>query len=373
MALVVVMSGFNGFSDLVASFFTSFDPQLKVVPLKGKSAPADDPLLQKIKTLPEIKVATECVEEQALAIYQDKQAMVTIKGVQDNFDSLTNIRDILYGDGDYELHVANLQYGIIGIRLAQDLGTGTKWEDYLHIYAPKREGQIDLSNPTEGFVEDSLISPGVVFQVKQGKYDRGYIITSVDFARTLFNRQGEVSSLELRMKAGADIGDVKKEIESIVGDKYKVYDRYEQQADTFNIMQIEKLFAYVFLTFILMVACFNIIGSLSMLIIDKKDDVITLRNLGATEKQICQVFLFEGRMISAAGAVIGIVLGLVLCWLQQTYGLVRLGNSSGNFIVDSYPVSVHPLDIVIIFITVILVGWLAVWYPVRNISRKLTK
>lgn len=373
MALVVVMSGFNGFSDLVASFFTSFDPQLKVVPLKGKSAPADDPLLQKIKTLPEIKVATECVEEQALAIYQDKQAMVTIKGVQDNFDSLTNIRDILYGDGDYELHVANLQYGIIGIRLAQDLGTGTKWEDYLHIYAPKREGQIDLSNPTEGFVEDSLISPGVVFQVKQGKYDRGYIITSVDFARTLFNRQGEVSSLELRMKAGADIGDVKKEIESIVGDKYKVYDRYEQQADTFNIMQIEKLFAYVFLTFILMVACFNIIGSLSMLIIDKKDDVITLRNLGATEKQICQIFLFEGRMISAAGAVIGIVLGLVLCWLQQTYGLVRLGNSSGNFIVDSYPVSVHPLDIVIIFITVILVGWLAVWYPVRNISRKLTK
>ncbi len=373
MALVVVMSGFNGFSDLVASFFTSFDPQLKVVPLKGKSAPADDPLLQKIKTLPEIKVATECVEEQALAIYQDKQAMVTIKGVQDNFDSLTNIRDILYGDGDYELHVANLQYGIIGIRLAQDLGTGTKWEDYLHIYAPKREGQIDLSNPTEGFVEDSLISPGVVFQVKQGKYDRGYIITSVDFARTLFNRQGEVSSLELRMKAGADIGDVKKEIESIVGDKYKVFDRYEQQADTFNIMQIEKLFAYVFLTFILMVACFNIIGSLSMLIIDKKDDVITLRNLGATEKQICQVFLFEGRMISAAGAVIGIVLGLVLCWLQQTYGLVRLGNSSGNFIVDSYPVSVHPLDIVIIFITVILVGWLAVWYPVRNISRKLTK
>ncbi len=373
MALVVVMSGFNGFSDLVASFFTSFDPQLKVVPLKGKSAPADDPLLQKIKTLPEIKVATECVEEQALAIYQDKQAMVTIKGVQDNFDSLTNIRDILYGDGDYELHVANLQYGIIGIRLAQDLGTGTKWEDYLHIYAPKREGQIDLSNPTEGFVEDSLISPGVVFQVKQGKYDRGYIITSVDFARTLFNRQGEVSSLELRMKAGADIGDVKKEIESIVGDKYKVFDRYEQQADTFNIMQIEKLFAYVFLTFILMVACFNIIGSLSMLIIDKKDDVITLRNLGATEKQICQIFLFEGRMISAAGAVIGIVLGLVLCWLQQTYGLVRLGNSSGNFIVDSYPVSVHPLDIVIIFITVILVGWLAVWYPVRNISRKLTK
>ena len=373
MALVVVLSGFNGFSDLVASFFTNFDPQLKIEATKGKAMPADDPLLVRVKHLPGVEVATECVQDQALAVYHDKQAMVTVKGVEDNFDSLTHISNILYGDGDFTLHVANLQYGVIGIRLAQDLGTGVTWQDYLQIYAPQREGQYDASNPTNAFVKDSLVSPGALFQVKQSKYDQGYIITSIDFARRIFNRQGEITSLELRMKPGVDIDNAKEEIQAILGDKYKVLDRYEQQADTFNIMRIEKLFAYVFLTFILMVACFNIIGSLSMLIIDKKNDVITLRNLGATDGQIRRIFLFEGRMISAAGAVIGIVLGLILCWLQQTYGLVQLGDQAGNFVVNAYPISVHPEDILLIFFTVILVGWLSVWYPVRYMSRKLTK
>ena len=373
MALVVVLSGFNGFSDLVASFFTNFDPQLKIEATKGKAMPADDPLLVKVKHLPGVEVATECVQDQALAVYHDKQAMVTVKGVEDNFDSLTHISNILYGDGNFTLHVANLQYGVIGIRLAQDLGTGVTWQDYLQIYAPQREGQYDASNPTNAFVKDSLVSPGALFQVKQSKYDQGYVITSIDFARRIFNRQGEITSLELRMKPGVDIDNAKEEIQAMLGDKYKVLDRYEQQADTFNIMRIEKLFAYVFLTFILMVACFNIIGSLSMLIIDKKNDVITLRNLGATDGQIRRIFLFEGRMISAAGAVIGIVLGLILCWLQQTYGLVQLGDQAGNFVVNAYPISVHPEDILLIFLTVILVGWLSVWYPVRYMSRKLTK
>ena len=373
MALVVVLSGFNGFSDLVASFFTNFDPQLKIEATKGKAMPADDPLLVKVKHLPDVEVATECVQDQALAVYHDKQDMVTVKGVEDNFDSLTHISNILYGDGDFTLHVANLQYGVIGIRLAQDLGTGVTWQDYLQIYAPQREGQYDASNPTNAFVKDSLVSPGALFQVKQSKYDQGYVITSIDFARRIFNRQGEITSLELRMKPGVDIDNAKEEIQAMLGDKYKVLDRYEQQADTFNIMRIEKLFAYVFLTFILMVACFNIIGSLSMLIIDKKNDVITLRNLGATDGQIRRIFLFEGRMISAAGAVIGIVLGLILCWLQQTYGLVQLGDQAGNFVVNAYPISVHPEDILLIFLTVILVGWLSVWYPVRYMSRKLTK
>lgn len=372
MALVVVLSGFNGFSDLVASFFTTFDPQMKVVPATGKTVPADDPVLLKVKALPEVEVATESVEDMALAIYRERQAMVMVKGVEDNFDSLTNIQSILYGDGDYKLHAANLQYGIVGIQLAQNLGTGAKWQDYLHIYAPQREGQLDMMNPEGAFVEDSLVSPGLVFQVKQSKYDKDYIITSIAFARNLFNRQGELSSLELRMKANVDIASAKKKIQEIVGEKYRVLDRYEQQADTFKVMQIEKFFAYVFLTFILLVACFNIIGSLSMLIIDKKDDVVTLRNLGASNKQITQIFLFEGRMISLAGAVIGILIGLLLCWLQQQFGLVRLGDSSGSFVVDAYPISVHPWDIVLIFVTVIVVGWLAVWYPVRNISRRLT-
>ena len=207
--------------------------------------------------------------------------------------------------------------------------------------------------------------------MKQGKYDKNYILTSIYFTRKLFAQDGMLSSLELRLKPGSDFEKVKKEMQQVAGDQYLVRDRYEQQEDTFRIMKIEKLIAYVFLTFILMIACFNIIGSLSMLIIDKRDDVVTLRNLGASDSQISRIFLFEGRMISCLGAVIGIVIGLLLCWLQQQYGIVRLGSSEGSFVVDAYPVSVHPTDIILIFITVLAMGFLSVWYPVRYFSKRL--
>ena len=370
-ALVIVLSVFNGFHDLVATFFTNFDPQIEVVPTKGKTAPADDPILTKIRHLPEVDVATESVEDQALAIYNNKQAMVTVKGVDDNFDQLTHITDILYGDGHYSLHAGDLQYGIMGIRLATTLGTGARFGDYMRIYAPQREGQLDMSNPQSAFVVDSLLSPGVVFAVNQSKYDKNYIIAPIAFARNIFGQQGMLSSLEIRLKDGSNLDDVKKEMQDLAGSKYKVMDRFEQQADTFKIMQIEKIIAYIFLTFILIVACFNIIGSLSMLIIEKKNDVNTLRNLGATDKQISQIFLFEGRMISTIGAIIGIGFGLLMCFIQQQYGIVSLGDSSGNFVVNAYPVSVHYGDIAIIFVTVLAVGWLAVWYPVRYLSKRL--
>lgn len=371
MALVIVMSVFNGFHDLVASFLTNFDPQLEVVPTEGKSANANDPLLKKVKQLHQVDVATENVEDMAMAMYGDKLTMVTIKGVDDNFDKLTHIKEILYGDGEYELHAGNLEYGIIGIRLAQTLDVGATWNGYLKIYAPKRSGQLDMSNPASGFAVDSLLSPGVVFSVNQARYDKGHILTSIEFARNLFDMKGRISSLELRLQENSNLKEVKKEIQAIVGSRYKVLDRFEQQADTFKIMQIEKIIAYFFLTFILVVACFNIIGSLSMLMIDKKNDVVTLRNIGASDKQITKIFLFEGRMISVIGALIGILLGLLLCWLQQTFGFVSLGQRSGDFVVNAYPVSVHYLDIFLIFITVIVVGWMAVWYPVRYFSKRL--
>ena len=329
MALVIVLSVFNGFHDLVASFFTNFDPQLKVVPVEGKTVPADDPILTKISHFPEVDVATGTVEDMALAIYNGKQAMVTIKGVDDNFPQLTHITEILYGDGQFQLHTANLQYGTPGIRLAQTLGLGANWKGYLKIYAPQREGQLDMTDPQSGFVVDSLISPGVVFSVNQGKYDKSYIVTSLGFAQNLFNQQGMLSALELRLKPGSNFESVKARMQQVAGKKYKVLDRFEQQSDTFKIMKVEKLMAYIFLTFILIVACFNIIGSLSMLIIDKKDDVVTLRNLGASDKQI------------------------------------------RRFVVNAYPVSVHYSDVLIIFFTVIAAGWLAVWYPVRALSKKL--
>ena len=371
MALVVTLSVFNGFHDMVASFFTAFDPQLKMTPVLGKTVAADDPILTQIKQLPQVDVATECVEDQALVIYRGRQAMVNIKGVEDNFDQLTHIREILLGDGDYALHAADMFYGIPGIRLAEQLGTGYMYEEPLKVYAPRREGQLNMANPMDGLMEDELYSPGVLFQVLQGKYDKNYILTSIDFTRRIFEQQGMVSSLELRLKAGSNFERVKSEIKKITGDKFYVKDRFEQQDDTFKIMKIEKLMAYIFLTFILMIACFNIIGSLSMLIIDKKDDVVTLRNLGASDKQIVRIFLFEGRLISAIGAILGIILGLILCWGQQTYGWVKLGSSSDSFVVNAYPVSVHPEDVILIFITVLVVGFLAVWYPVRYFAKRL--
>lgn len=370
MALVIVLSVFNGFHDLVASFFTNFDPQLKVVPVEGKTVPADDPILTKISHFSEVDVATGTVEDMALAIYNGKQAMVTIKGVDDNFPQLTHITEILYGDGQFQLHTANLQYGTPGIRLAQTLGLGANWKGYLKIYAPQREGQLDMTDPQSGFVVDSLISPGVVFSVNQGKYDKSYIVTSLGFAQNLFNQQGMVSALELRLKAGSNLESVKERMQKVAGKKYQVLDRFEQQSDTFKIMKVEKLMAYIFLTFILIIACFNIIGSLSMLIIDKKDDVVTLRNLGASDKQIRRIFLFEGRLISVFGAILGILLGLLLCWLQQQYGFVKMGSSDGTFVVNAYPVSVHYSDVLLIFLTVIATGWLAVWYPVRRSLEK---
>ncbi|MBR3522197.1 MAG: ABC transporter permease [Prevotella sp.] len=369
MAMVVVMSVFNGFSDLVATFFTAFDPQLKVVPAAGKTVAADNPKLKAVRELDFVDLTSETVEDQALAIYGDRQAMVKIKGVDDNFEKLTKIDELCYGEGIYELHAADLQYGIVGIRLANTLGMSANWRHFLHIYAPNRTGQLDLMNPMEGFVVDSLLSPGVVFCVQQGKYDKNYILTSLSFARMLFQCDGELSALEVKLKPGTNVSSAKAEIENIVGEEFSVLDRYEQQADTFNIMKIEKLMAYIFLTFILVVACFNIIGSLTMLIIDKKEDAETLRALGARESLIRQIFILEGWMISIAGAIIGVLTGLALCLAQQQFGIVSLGEQSGAFVIDAYPVSVHYGDVALIFFTVIIIGFLSVLYPVRYAVR----
>lgn len=374
-AMVVALSAFNGFSDFIGGLFTNFDPQLEITPVKGKTAPDDDPVLTKIRQLPEIDVATSCVEDQALAVYDDHQAMVMVKGVEDNFDQqVHDISTLLVPNGSrLELHVMDMHYGIPGIQLAEQLGMSLRYEHPLYIYAPCREGQLDMTDLESGFVKDSLYSPGTVFWLRQARYDRTYVLTSIGFARRLFDQQGMVSSLELRLKDNCDFEKTKKMIKEIAGDRFYVKDRYEQQEDTFHIMNIEKLFAYVFLTFILIVACFNIIGSLSMLIIDKRNDVVTLRNLGANDQQIARIFLFEGRLISAIGALIGVVVGLLLCWLQQQFGFVSLGRSEGSFVLDAYPISVHPIDIIVIFLTVLVVGFLSVWYPVRYFSKRLLK
>lgn len=372
MALVCTLSVFNGFQDLVASFFTSFDPQLKIIPVEGKVFYKDDPAIRQLRNDKDIALFSECLEDNALAIYRNRQVMVHIKGVGDQFSELTDIDKLLYGDGSFVLHADVLQYGVPGIRLANSLGLGAYFEDPLQIYAPKKGAQINLSNPAASFSHSELYSSGVVFSVNQEKYDNNYILTSIDFARNLFDQPDMVSSIDLKLREGVDVDQAKSRIQLLLGEeRFKVLDRYEQQADIFRIMRVEKLIAYIFLTFILLIACFNIIGSVSMLIIDKKDDVRTLRNLGANDNQIIRIFLYEGRMISAMGAVIGLISGLGLCWLQQTYGLIKMGSSEGMFLVDAYPVSVYWGDLLLVFITVLLIGFAALWYPIRYLGRRL--
>ena len=369
LALVCTLSVFNGFQDLVSTFFTAFDPQLKIVPASGKVFDGKDKRIQLLKNIPEVALMCESVEDNALVQYQGKQAMAVVKGMEDNFDELTPIDTILFGRGELLLHDEVVDYAIPGVQLLASLGTGVRFLDPLEIYAPKRGAKVNMANPAASFNSGNLFSSGLVFAVNQEKYDGSYIITSLQFARKLFQYTDEVSAVNLKLVAGADVDAVKRKIENVLGNDFRVLDRYEQQADTFRIMEIEKLISYLFLTFILMIACFNVIGSLSMLIIDKRDDAATLRNLGADERQIFRIFLFEGRMITFIGAVSGIVLGVLLCWLQQRFGLISLG-SSGSFIVDAYPVSVHWGDIVLIFVTVVAVGFLSVWYPVRYLFKK---
>ena len=373
LALVCTLSVFNGFQDMVAGFFTAFDPELKITIREGKVFEPQGAAFQEVRSLPEIAVWTETLEENAMVQYKDRQAMAIIKGVEDNFEELTSIDSLLYGAGEFILHDSIVDYGVLGVELISELGTGLQFVDPLQVYAPKRNVRVNMANPSASFNRDYLFSPGVVFVVNQQKYDARYILTSLSFARNLFNYDTEVSAVELKLKPGADVTAVQRKIARILGDEFVVLDRYEQQADVFRIMEIEIFISYLFLTFILAIAGFNVIGSLSMLILDKREDVETLRNLGADDRLIARIFLFEGRLISLFGALSGIVLGLLLCYIQQRFGIISLGGGNGSFIVDAYPVSVHVTDVVLIFITVITVGFLSVWYPVHYLTRRLLK
>ncbi len=373
IALVCTLSVFNGFEELVAGLFTSFDPELKVVPSKGSTFPLTHPSVERLRRMGGIEVVTPCLEGQALAVQGGKQVVVTLKGVADNWAKQVAAERIFYPltPGECVLHADVLEYGILGIQLASKLGLSANFPDPLPVYAPKRGERVSLTDPMGSFNSDELQTPGYVFMVKQSKYDANYIVCSLGFAQRLLDHRGEASAIELRLSEGASVKVMKRRVSEAVGPDFEVLDRYEQQEDVFRIMRVEKLIAYLFLTFILLVASFNVVGSLSMLMIDKRQDVDTLRCLGASEGQISRVFTLEGRLLSLIGAVVGVVVGVLLCWLQQRFGLITMGQSEGTFIVESYPVSVHVRDILVIFLTVVVVSWVVVWYPVRHLSRRL--
>jgi len=366
MALVCVLSVFNGFELLISDMFSSFDPDLKITLTHGKTFDVNSPEMNSLRKMKSVAYFTEVVEENALLRFKDKQMPATIKGVSDDFEKMTRIDSIMY-DGKFTLNDGAFERAVPGVGVASILGLGAHFIDPLYIYAPKRSSKINLLRPENSFNQLGTFVSGI-FSVKQLQYDDHFVIVSIKLARDLFEyEKTKVSSVELKLVNGADHEKVQQEIKSLLGDRYQVKNRYEQQESFFKIMKIEKWFTYLILCFILLIASFNIIGSLSMLIIDKKGDIETLRNLGANNRLIRRIFLFEGWMIAGVGAVSGIALGTLLCLLQQYFGILKLGS---GYVVDAYPVLTNATDLLLVFITVLVMGFLAAYYPVRYIRKQ---
>lgn len=371
MAMVCTLSVFNGFKGVVEKQFTTFDPQLKISASQGKYFDASDKRIAAVTSLPQVSIATQSIEDKAMVQYEGRQAMITLKGVEKSFEQLTDINRALIGNGSFILSDSTTSYAICGAGLISTLNCGIYHTQPLEVYAPRRGRKVSLTNPASNFSKGTLHSSGVIFAVQQPKYDSNYLLTSIDFAREIFGRNGkEVSSVELLLHPGSNEASVKKEIETILGAEYVVHDRYQQQEDIFKIMKIEKFISYIFLSFILLIACFNIIGSLSMLVIEKRRDVDTLRSMGAEDSLITNIFIIEGAMISALGAVIGIVAGILLCLVQQHFGILGMGGSN-SFVVDSYPVDIVYSDVLMVFATVLVVGLVAVGIPTKFLTKRL--
>ena len=369
MALVVVLSVFNGFEQLIANMFSAFDPDFRITAVEGKSFEIDKDPWQTIRKMPDVAVFTEVVEENALLRFRDRQMAATVKGVGENYRQLTDIDSIMY-DGKFELFDGAFERAVVGIGLAGSLSLGAHFIDPLYIYAPKRTSRINMLRPESSFNQAATFTSGI-FAVQQVQYDNQYVLVSLDLARELFEYEAHVvSCIELKINDKADAAKLQKQLQAIVGSDFVVKNRYEQQESFFKIMQVEKWITFLILSFILLIASFNIIGSLSMLIIDKQADIKTLRSLGASTSQIKSIFLLEGWMISALGALFGILLGTVISLVQQHFGVLRMGS---GYVVDAYPVVLVPSDILYVFITVVVMGFLAAYYPVRYINPEKLK
>lgn len=369
MALVCALSIFNGFTGVVANTFSEFDPELQITPVKGKVFDPGLAEIQNIKALPEIDFISESLEENALIIYGERQEPIVLKGVSSRFRDLANI-DHLIIDGRFMLREGDVENAVIGAGLAMFVGVRANFIDPVQIYIPKRNVRVNPANPSAAFDRSDVFISGV-FALNQAKYDDQMLIVSIDLARELLRYETEVSSLDIKVKDGADVSAVQSKIQSMLNDNLLVKNRFQQQEDLYRMVNIEKWVTFLILAIILLIAVFNIVGSLTILILEKDEDIRILKSLGASNKFITHIFLTEGWMITLVGAITGIILGLILCFLQEEYGLLSLGSSSGQFVVDSYPVVVQIPDIILIFITVSIVGFLAVLYPVNNLRKRL--
>ena len=354
-ALICTLSVFNGFNDLVATLFTKFDPELKIVSTQGKLFNTDNSKIQNLSDLPFVEEYSFSLEEQALIQYRNSQQIITIKGVEESFYATSGIEDILRGNGIFMLADEVCNYGIPGLGIISKLGSGIQPAEPFKLYVPKQGERVNMINAAANFNSCNIYSPGVAFQVNQAKYDENYLLVSLDVAENLTGYNNQATAIELKLSDNISVKKAKKRIAALLGTEFKVLDRYEQQEDIFKVVKLEKFISYLFLTFILLIACFNIISSLIMLMIEKQADTEILRSLGADKSTTTQIFVYDGILISMIGAVSGVVLGTIAALMQQHFGFIPLG-TNGGFIVDAYPVKMKTEDIELVLTTGLLVS-----------------
>ena len=353
-ALVCVLSVFNGFASLISGKLSMLDPQIAVTATEGKAIAEADSVIARLQAIDGVEIAVPTVEDHCLALFGDYQMPVRVKGAPQGYDTLTQITPAIL-EGEFLLDDSVSRYGVLSIGTALQLRCRPGFIGQVRLFAPQRRGTVNLANPMGAFRADSVFVAGV-YQIEQSDYDRDLIFIPLDMARFLFDYDREATTIEVTLKPGANEHQVMAAIGSQLGSGYEIKNRLMQQAASFRMVNIEKWVTFLLLGFIMVIATFNVISTLSLLIIEKDESIRTFRHLGATDKQITGIFVAEGWLISLTGAVLGVSLGLLLCWLQQTFGLIELQGEA--LIVRAYPVQIQLTDVAIVFALVAAVGLL---------------
>lgn len=367
-AMVCVLSVMNGFGVLVEQLFSEFDAPLLVVPAEGKTFRTDTLPILSLYERVDIACVSEVLEETALIRYKEHQLPARVMGVDSLFTQTSRI-DTLISDGFYSVWDGGFDRAVLGRGLASQIGINAHFTGALHLYAPRRTGTINLMRPDLSLQHEHAFIAGT-FAVNQIEYDDQLMLVSLPLARRLFCYDYHtVSALRIAANDKSEIRNLKSQISKTLGANYRVLDRYEQQADFFRILRMEKWLTVLLMVFILLIASFNLVGSLSMLILDKREDIRILSHLGADEPTIRRIFLLEGWLISSLGAFCGLILGVLLCLGQQHFGWLKLGTGA-EYVISAYPVQVQAPDILLVALVVLALGFIAAWYPTRKLKIK---
>lgn len=362
-ALIIILSVFNGFENLVVSLYNSFDPDIKVLPHEGKFFEVDSSKIAELKQIEGVLVVSKVLEENVLARYDESQTFARIKGVEPDFIKTVGIDTTVF-IGEPFVKQGNIPYALLGMGVSGKLGVNV-YNDfrYLQLFIPKGDKKI-IINPKRAF-NKSAIRPSGIFSI-QREFDDKYILTPYAFAEELTGKKGQFTSIEINVDQTVDLEKIRNEVEGILPN-LKVLDRFQQHSFLYKILRSEKTAVYLILTFVLIIAAFNLIASLSMLSIEKKKDITILASMGMHVKDIQRIFLTQGLMLSISGALIGLFIGGLLAILQEQYGLVGLGGTS--FVTNAYPVELRWQDALLVLVTVLVIGFLASYIPARNSTK----